>query len=158
MALWNDKNQGDLLEECPVCARNVSKKKKTTHVDNCCETYADFMDEIGLIKCPLYPAHILPKKYLNHHLQGNCEEVYNLLRKYFEKHELADSANKLRPECFLKDVPDEILNPNNKQLLYMLKRDLNGNDVSGNADFYPPETPPERECVETEMITFPETS
>lgn len=136
MALWNDTKVGEELEECPVCLVNVSKRRKTTHVTACCETYKDFMEEQRLMKCPLYPLHIIPEKNLNHHLEGNCEEAMNLLRKYFQKDELL-TENIIVPPSFLADVPKNILDDNGRKLLFTLKRDLKGNDISENREYYP---------------------
>jgi len=86
------------------------------------------MNDIGMMKCPLYPLHILPRKYLNHHLEGNCEEALNMLRKYFQKHSLKDSI-KPAPAHFLADVPDSVLSWHNKNLLFILQRDLEGNII-----------------------------
>lgn len=136
MASWNEKLEGDQLSPCPICAVDVCKKKHTLHIVKCYEKNSCFFDDWGLIKCPLYNLHIMPKKYLNHHLDGNCEEALNMLRKYFQKVDLQMKI-RLAPEDFLSDVPDELLNQQNKQLLFILRRDLEGNDLNKREDLYP---------------------
>lgn len=137
MASWNERNEGDQQADCPVCIAKVSKKRLTTHLTKCFDANRQKAEEAGLFQCPLYPLHILPKKYLNHHLESCCEEAQNLLRKFFQKRSLINNVRQVPPPCFLADVPEEILNNNNKQLLYILKRDLYGNDVGSNAAYYP---------------------
>lgn len=139
MASWNELAEGEQLEPCPVCAVKVSKKRRTYHLTKCSERYEHFMTEIDVIRCPLYQLHILPKKYLNHHLEGNCEEAYNMLRKFMQKIELQKQF-KNPPPHFLANVPDDVLNFNNKKLLFMLQRDINGKDISGDQSLYPTET------------------
>lgn len=128
MASWNEKNVGEELDECNICLCKVSKKRRTVHIANCYENYRDRLDteEMGyLMRCPLYPMHIIPKAFLNHHLEFNCEEVQNLLRKYYQCENLRQNLD-IPPPSFLADIPDEILNPSNKHLLYILKRDIDG--------------------------------
>lgn len=136
MASWNELAEGDILEPCPVCQVRVAKKRRTKHLIECCERYEDYMTDVGLIKCPLYSLHVLPKTYLNHHLDGNCEEAQNMLRKYFQVDEVEHKAKEV-PKNFLEDVPDDVLNKQSKQLLYFVKRDLNGKDISEDKNFYP---------------------
>lgn len=95
------------------------------HVFKCASKHEDEFDEMQLIRCPLFRQHIVPKKYLNHHLQGNCEEAMNLLRIVFQKPEVQkELAMKPIPDDYLKDVPNELLNLHNKRLLFYLKPNL----------------------------------
>lgn len=136
MASWNEKHVGDHLQPCPVCKCQVAKKRMTRHVQDCSDKYQDYMEEVGLIKCPLFYLHIIPKAYLNHHLDGNCEEALNMLRKYFQIYTVQNKA-KRAPDSFLADVPDNILNRQNKQLLFYVRRDLTGADISNDKNLYP---------------------
>lgn len=138
MASWNDLAVGNQLEPCPVCGCKLCKKKLVTHVTNCAEQYKDYMEEYGIMRCPLYEFHVMPKQYLNHHLEYNCDEAMNLLREYFQKHGLLDNVLP-PPDSFLADIPDDVLNKQNKRLLYNLKRDFHGNNISNDRDLYPPE-------------------
>lgn len=138
MASWNEIHVGDQQEACPVCRCLVSKKRLTRHVTECSEKYEDYMEEVGLMKCPLMNLHIIPRAYLNHHLDGNCEAAQNMLRKYFQIYSVQNKA-KRAPDHFLADVPDNILNRQNKQLLFYVKRNLKGEDISSNENLYPEE-------------------
>lgn len=128
MASWNDLREGDEQDTCPICCAKLSKKRRTNHVTNCYDTNKNILDKKGLIKCPLYRLHIMPKRFLNFHLDGNCEEAQNLLRQYFQKTELGQKV-KFPPPDFLADVPEELLNESSKKLLYILRRDLQGNPI-----------------------------
>lgn len=124
MASWNDKNQGEQLESCPVCQCKLQKKKRAVHLTKCWETHKDQMKEIGVVQCPLYRLHILPQTYLNHHLESCCEEAQNRLRKFMQNGMPMGFTG--APDSFMADTPDHILNKHNKALLYLLERDLNG--------------------------------
>lgn len=130
MALWNPPGQQDELEPCPICLAQVAKRKKHKHLTKCLERNRTHLEDLGLVVCPLYKDHILPKKYLNHHLEGNCDAANNMLRKYFQKDINFDFSDPL-PENFLPQYTGEALNDDNKRLVYFLSRDLGveiGND------------------------------
>lgn len=144
MAAWNEKNDGDELEECNICLCQVAKKRLTVHLNKCIQTHQLKFDteEMGfLMKCPLYPNHIIPKSFINHHLEFDCEEASNLLRKFFQKEDLRKSNRFFPPKSFLKDIPSEILNDNNKRLLYLLQTDFNGKSLVGDTNLYPDGSP-----------------
>lgn len=134
MASWDDTNQGNDLEECPVCMVKLCKKKMVLHLTNCIQKNGDDLDELGLIRCPLYPLHIMPKNCLNHHLECSCEEALNSLRQFFQHRNL---SLPVPPADFLSSVPDSLLNQHNKQLLFYLKRDIYGCDISQDKELYP---------------------
>lgn len=140
MAAWNEKNEGDELEECNICLCQVAKKRLTVHTTKCVEAYEDRFETEAmgfLMRCPLYPMHIIPRAYMNHHLEYNCEEAQNLLRKFFQKEEFRqESTNLMPPEHFLADIPDEVLNQNNKRLLYMLQCDFDGKSLASDTNLY----------------------
>lgn len=138
MASWNNLAEGSQIDSCPVCRNPVSKKKLVTHLANCTTIYKEYMEEHGIIKCPLYEYHIMPKKYLNHHLEYACDEAMNLLREYFQKPNYLDTVLP-PPESFLASIPDDVLNKQNKRLLYNLKRDFHGNNIGNDTELYPPE-------------------
>lgn len=134
MASWNDLGEGSDLKECPVCMVKVCKKKLSTHLQDCLEKYKDQLAGLGLIQCPLYSHHVMPINCLNHHLECACEEALNLLRPFFQQKDLKLTQP---PSDFLSHVPEEVLNMHNKLLLYYLKRDLQGNDISDDKNLYP---------------------
>lgn len=129
MALLYDLGEGSVLQDCPCCGARVSKKSLTTHTNNCFNTYEETLKDWGVIRCPLYRYHIMPKKFLNHHLGYDCDEVMNLLRKYFQKDELLEDVQPA-PDSFLADVPDDILNKDSKHILYTLREHLQNRDIS----------------------------
>lgn len=142
MALWNEKAEGDELEECPICFVFIAKRKRTVHVKKCYDMYESTLDERGLMTCPLHHMHIFPKKFLNHHLEGNCDGAQNALRADFDKPGGYQRYQDIEvPANFLPDVPDDVLNYHNKKLLYILKKDLKGTDISSNKDIYPDKEP-----------------
>lgn len=126
MASWNETTEGLQLGKCPVCMCSLAKKKLTVHVTKCYENNKVQMEAIGVIKCPLYPLHILPIKYLNHHLEGNCEEAQNLLRKFYQNKDLSKGFSTTAPPTYQEGVPESILNAHNRDLLYLLHQDLYG--------------------------------
>lgn len=134
MASWNDLNEGNELQECPVCMVKVCKKRLSTHLQDCLEKHKDNLKDYGLIQCPLYNHHVMPINYLNHHLECACEEALNLLRPFFQ---LKNPNLPQPPPDFLSNVPNEVLNLHNKQLLFYLKRDLEGNNISDDKTLYP---------------------
>lgn len=141
MASWNDKDEGELLEECNICLVKVCKKRMTIHMVNCIEkNKKDFNtpEFAYLMRCPLYPNHVLPRAYLNHHLEYNCEEALNLLRKYFQRKDM-QAQIKPMPANFMDHVPEKLLNHNNKFLLYILKRDIDGSNSADDKNIYPDE-------------------
>lgn len=125
MASWNDKHLGDRLDKCPVCLCNLNKKKMTAHVSECYKRNKASMDSIGVVKCPMSSEHILPISFLNHHLEGNCQEVQNQMRPYYQGamplHDFPGA-----PPDFLPDYPDKYLNKHNRDLLYLLHNKLFG--------------------------------
>lgn len=135
MACWNDKRQGDTLMVCIVCGANVSKKRRTYHLIDCWARNKVHLEN-QIRKCPLNPSHLIPTVHLNHHLEGNCEEAQNALRRYFHRPELR-SEMKDPPAQFLAHVPEDILNAHNRKLLFLLRKDLDGQDIADNKDLYP---------------------
>lgn len=132
MAFYNNKREGDELEPCPVCLAKVSKRRLALHKNGCWDKYRRVMTE--LMECPLYRMHIFPRKFLNHHLETNCDAALNQLRMFFQKDEYSKVKQQMPPD-YLADIPDEELNQHNKQLLYLLK----GKDISKRADLFPNE-------------------
>lgn len=93
---------------------------------------------MDLIRCPLYEAHIIPKKFLNHHLDGNCDAANNMLRKYFENGKYNYEIDSV-PTNFFCHLPTTVLDNHNRKLLYLLLKERNevklepisdGNDVA----------------------------
>lgn len=157
MACWNDKREGTLLIECPICGAKLAKKRRTYHLTECYDKYKGSSDgdqgligTMGLITCPLNRLHVVPLVHLNHHLEGNCEEAQNALRRYFHRAELRTEMRD-PPEQFLADIPEKYLNNHNKKLLYLLRKDFNGRDIHDNKDLYP--DPPGPEAAATPPTT-----
>lgn len=123
MASWNDKNLGDKLDKCPVCLCKLSKKKMTAHTTDCYERNKAQMDSLGIIRCPLSNEHIMPLCFLNHHLEGNCQEVQNQLRPYCQG---VETIKEFRgaPESFDPGYPEKFISKHNRDLLYILHNKL----------------------------------
>lgn len=121
MASWDKPRQQDDLEPCPICLANITRKKKQKHVFTCSEAYRDQLEKMSIVRCPLYEAHLVPFKFLNHHLEGNCDAANNRLRKYFEDINFSIKVNQV-PDDFLPEYSSEILNEHNRKLLYFLLR------------------------------------
>jgi len=138
MASWNDKNLGDKLDKCPVCLCNLNKKKMTTHVSDCYERNKAQMDALGIIRCPMSSEHILPLCFLNHHLEGNCQEVQNQLRTYLQGAESMRGFNGAPPD-YNPGFPDEYLNKHNKDMLYLLHNKLFANFLKDRPHDHTPE-------------------
>lgn len=132
MASWNEITEGSQLGKCPVCLCNLAKKKLTRHAIDCYEKNKIQMEALGVIQCPLDSLHILPISFLNHHLEGNCQEAQNLLRKFFQHRDYMVTDFKGAPPEFNAGFPDEYLNQHNKDLLYLLHQDLYGNLINAN--------------------------
>lgn len=126
MASWDKIRQQDDLEPCPICLANVTNRRRQKHLFNCAKAYESKLDSMDLMRCPLYDAHIIPKKFLNHHLDGNCDAANNMLRKYFES---KDGRYNLEidsvPTDFYCHYPVEVLNYHNRKLLYLLLKEKN---------------------------------
>lgn len=123
MAAWNDITEGAQLVKCPVCLCDVSKRKIARHVQNCFDRNQVKMETLGVIKCPFDQNHIVPLTYLNHHLEGNCQEVLNLLRKFYQKEKEKILEYPGAPPDYDPGIPSEYLSEHNKDLLYMLLKD-----------------------------------
>lgn len=132
MSYWNDLAITNQLEECPVCLVNVAKKRRSKHLYDCTKRHREHMKEVGLLRCPFVQEHIIPRKYLSHHLSSECDGVANHLRIFFDKPDHLD-INPNPPSNFLPDVEDS----HTRTLLYILRKDLEGNDISNNRDYYP---------------------
>lgn len=81
------------------------------------------MDELGLVICPLYADHVIPKRFLDHHLEGHCDEANNRLRKYFQSR-MDFSSIEPAPDDYLPELSKDILNDHNRQMLYFLSKNL----------------------------------
>lgn len=119
MATWNKPRQQDDLEDCPICLVKVTRRRKSAHIFACVEAYKDHMEEMGLIICPLYSNHIIPRKYLNHHLEGNCTAAANAIRRCVQLNLNLDKLEDA-PDDFMPKLSQEILNDENRKLLYYL--------------------------------------
>lgn len=127
MASWDKPRQQDDLEECPICLVKVTRRRKSNHLYKCIEAHKNNIDSMGLIICPLYPNHVMPKKYFNHHLDGNCDAANNMLRKYLESNKYnLDSV--VVPVNFYTQLSSDVLNNHNRKLLYLLLRESNSLD------------------------------
>lgn len=130
MASWNNITEGAELSKCPVCLCNLAKKKLERHKHDCYLDKKPQMESLGVIQCPFDSFHILPITYLNHHLDGNCNAVANLLRKFYQKEDMKFSGFKGAPADYDPGIPDKYLNKQNKDLLYLLNQDLYGDFVA----------------------------
>lgn len=134
MASWNEITEGSQLGRCPVCLCNLAKKKLTRHVTDCYENNKVQMESLGVIRCPLDPLHILPISFLNHHLDGNCQEAQNLLRKFYQKNVTIVRDFRGAPADFNTDYPEQYLSQHSKDLLYLLHQDLYGSFMNETDD------------------------
>lgn len=138
MACWNNLVEGDILEKCVICLANVKKARKEVHLIKCWEQKNEAIDVLDLMRCPLSQLHVIPRKFLNHHLDGNCDEAQNELRKFFQDSEKRKILESMQPPVhFLQEIPEETLNNRNKALLYVLQKDLTGKSLSGDKELYP---------------------
>lgn len=134
MASWNDVTEGSQLIQCPVCLCSVAKKKRLTHSLDCYRNNKAKMEELGVIQCPLSEQHILPIIFLDHHLDGNCQEAMNLLRKFYQKEGLLKKFRGAPPD-YDSGIPERYLSKHNRDLLYLLAEDMFGQfmrDLSRN--------------------------
>lgn len=128
MASWNDVTEGSQLGKCPVCLCSLAKKKLMRHTYDCYKSKKPQMDELGVIQCPFDQFHILPITFLNHHLEGNCQEVLNLLRKFYQKKDqFGNFAG--APADYDPGIPEKYLNKHNRNLIYLLNEDLYGDFI-----------------------------
>lgn len=126
MALWNEIADGKLLEQCIICYCQYMKKRRVKHLHKCIEQHGAEIDD--MVNCPLNPMHIIPLKYLDHHLEGNCSSASSLLKNFFQDRMYQDSAT-AAPDDFLRSVPSGVLSHNNKTLLYLLRPTLTSEDI-----------------------------
>lgn len=123
MAAWVDKDYNSQKKKCNVCLAQVANKNFHKHVIDCYERNKVRMESIGVIRCPLDPCHIFPVAFLNHHLDGNCQEFANKLRKFYQLEGLFKEPPKAPPE-YLEEVPEKYLSQQNKNMLYMIDENL----------------------------------
>lgn len=126
MASWNDLTEGGQLVKCSVCLCSVAKKKKVTHLLQCFQNNQDQMANMGVVQCPLSNQHILPIVYLDHHLDGNCQEAMNLLRKFFQTKDMLADYRGAPPDYNPPGIPEGCLSQHNRDLLYLLNENMFG--------------------------------
>lgn len=126
MAAWNDKQFNSQTRKCPVCPCFVANKKYQKHVIDCYERNREAMESVGVIQCPVVSYHIMPVAFLDHHLDGNCHGVFNLLRKFYQKEEMYQTLSVEAPPSYDPGIPEKYLSKQNKNLLYMIDTDIYG--------------------------------
>lgn len=126
MAYLSEIAQGRQLQQCIICGADVKNSKWDRHLRLCIEQHGPKMKD--MVNCPINPMHVVPLKYLNHHLEGNCNNARNELKNFLQDVEYQKRASE-PPAEFLASVPKEILSHNNRILVYLLRPETHSEDL-----------------------------